>query len=82
MTTIRRHEQEYLLNVEIIHKYLRNDTALNVIDRIRRTYHQYSQTNEQFKVLLINLRPVKSNAQTLRCFYRLRSKPNYWGKSS
>ncbi|XP_046635666.1 piwi-like protein Siwi isoform X2 [Daphnia pulicaria] len=36
VTTIRRHERDYLLNVEIVHKYLRRDTAMNVIERIHR----------------------------------------------
>lgn len=35
-TTIKFHEEGFLLGVEIIHKVLRKDTALNVMDKIRR----------------------------------------------
>ncbi|KAK4016032.1 hypothetical protein OUZ56_030995 [Daphnia magna] len=36
LTAIQHHEKEYLLNVEIVHKFLRRDTALDVMDKIRR----------------------------------------------
>lgn len=34
-TTIDRHETDHLLLAEIIHKFLRQDTALNVMDKLR-----------------------------------------------
>ena len=38
-TTIRHHEDGFLLGVEIIHKVLRNDTALDVMSRVRQQCH-------------------------------------------
>lgn len=37
LTTIRHHEDGFLLGVEIIHKVLRRDTALDVMDRMRQS---------------------------------------------
>lgn len=37
LTTIRHHEDGFLLGVEIIHKVLRRDTALDVMDRLRQS---------------------------------------------
>ena len=36
LTTIHLHNNDYLLGVEIVHKVLRQDSALNVMERIRR----------------------------------------------
>ncbi|EFX83177.1 Aubergine/Piwi-like protein copy E [Daphnia pulex] len=35
LTTIRHHEQEYFMNVEVINKFLRRDTAYDVMDKMR-----------------------------------------------
>ena len=37
LTTIRHHEDGFLLGVEIIHKVLRRDSALDVMNRIRQS---------------------------------------------
>lgn len=36
-TTVHHHEDGYLLGVEIIHKLLRKDTAMDVMDKVRRS---------------------------------------------
>jgi aubergine-like protein len=35
LTSVRHHEESFLLGVEIIHKVLRRDTAMDVMNRIR-----------------------------------------------
>ena len=35
LTSVRHHEDGFLLGVEIIHKVLRRDTAMDVMNRIR-----------------------------------------------
>ncbi|XP_046439550.1 piwi-like protein Siwi [Daphnia pulex] len=37
LTAINHHEKDCLLNVEIVHKFLRRDSALDIMDRIRRS---------------------------------------------
>ena len=46
LTTIHPHDSNYLLGVEIVHKVLRQDSALNVMERIRRECRTGNVWNE------------------------------------
>lgn len=58
MTTIRHHEQEYFMNVEVINKFLRRDTAYDVMDKMRRA------NTDNLQVIfeqVTKLYPIKTN---------------------
>jgi len=55
LSTIHRHEKEYLLGVEIVHKIVRQDTALNIIEKIRNQASRENRNDltwERIKVAL------------------------------
>jgi aubergine-like protein len=48
VTTIRHHEEGFLLGVEIIHRVLRRDSALDVMQKIR-------QAGGDFQVISVSV---------------------------
>ena len=72
LTSVRLMEDGFLLGVETIHKVLRRDTAMDVMNRIRQQGGDFQVLCNFFKILIHN--QLKPNLMVFFFYFSLKSK--------